>query len=115
MSQKPTNPLNACVTFTYQLGDDGTAVRLLPDGETEPLDARASDPSARGQGQYSFERDAQNRLLRLASPDGKTEVFRDNATKYLCVLPDETGAMWPVMRHGRPVCIYLCREEREIK
>ncbi len=115
MSLKPASPLNACVTFTYQQGEDGTALRLLPDGEVEPIGPVTANEMGRGWEQYSFERDTENRVLRLKSPDGTTAVFRDNATKYLCVEPDETGATWPVMRHGRPVCIYLCREEREIK
>jgi hypothetical protein len=44
------------------------------------------------------------------------ELFRDNPTRYLCVEPDaETGQMRPVMKRGRPVFLYLCREDREAR
>ena len=40
----------------------------------------------------------------------------DNPTRFLCVEPDpETGAMRPVTKRGRPVYLYLCREEREVR
>jgi hypothetical protein len=51
----------------------------------------------------------------LTGPDGKTEVFRDNPTRHLSVVPDpQTGEMKPVMKYGRPTYLWLCREEREV-
>ena len=48
--------------------------------------------------------------------DGTVEVWRDNPARFLCVEPDpETGAMRPVVQLGRPVYLYLCREEREVR
>ena len=64
---------------------------------------------------FGFEHDAANGLFRLTSADGTVEVFRDKPTRHLCVEPDEAGAMRPVTRHGRPVFLYLCREEREVR
>jgi hypothetical protein len=63
-----------------------------------------------------FEHDPAARVFRLTTADGTVEVFRDNPTGYLCVEPDsesDTGAMRPVTRRGRPVYLYLCREERD--
>jgi hypothetical protein len=63
---------------------------------------------------FRFEHDAAHGVYRLTSAEGKTEVFRDKPTRYLCVEPDETGAMRPVTKLGRPVYLYLSREEREV-
>ena len=64
---------------------------------------------------FTFEHDERKRLFILTGPDGKTEQFRDNPARYLIVEPDpETGGMEPVVEHGRPAIIYLCREEREL-
>ena len=63
-----------------------------------------------------LEHDAAGRVFRLTTADGAVETFRDNPTRYLCVEPDpETGAMRPVMKHGRPVYLHLCREDREAR
>ena len=63
---------------------------------------------------FTFEHDKQKRLFVLTGPDGKTEHFRDNPTRHLMVEPDpETGEMRPVIEHGQPAYVYLCREERE--
>jgi hypothetical protein len=62
-----------------------------------------------------FDHDQQKRLFTLTDPGGKTEHFHDNPARYLMVEPDpETGAMRPVVKNGRSVIIYLCREEREV-
>ena len=46
--------------------------------------------------------------------DGTTERFRDNPARHLVVEPDlETGELRPAVKYGRPVYIYLCREQRE--
>ena len=63
---------------------------------------------------FSFEHDEQRRLFILTWADGKTEQFRDNASRHLLVEPDpQTGEMRPVVRSGKPSFLYLCREERE--
>jgi hypothetical protein len=63
---------------------------------------------------FKFEHNREKRVFTLTGPDGKTQHFRDNPTTYLMVEPDsENGAMRPATKQGRPVIIYLCREERE--
>jgi hypothetical protein len=63
-----------------------------------------------------FEHDPAARVFRLTTADGTVELFRDNPIRYLCVEPDpQTGAMRPMTRRGRPVYLYLCREERETR
>jgi hypothetical protein len=65
---------------------------------------------------YAFEHDPTARVYRLTAPDGSVEVFRDNPTRYLCLEPEaETGQMRPVMKRGRPVFLWLCREEHEVR
>jgi hypothetical protein len=105
-------PARRAITYTYDsdnrlimASERGTFVRITTnDG---PAESRAE--------QFQFERDTQKRLFVLTGPDGKTERFRDNPTRYLVVEPDpETGAMRPVIMHGEPSYIYLCREEREV-
>ena len=45
---------------------------------------------------------------------GNTEFWRDRPTRYLVVQPDEeTAGFEPVLKYGRPVYLWLCREERE--
>ena len=71
-----------------------------------PVDPDRPDPPR-------FEHDPAGQVFRLIMADGEVGTFRDNPTRYLCVEPDpETGAMRPVIEHGRPVCLYLCREDR---
>src|SRR5262249_52790175 len=66
--------------------------------------------------QVAVEHVREKGVFRLTAPDGKTEVFRDDATRYLVVEPDpETGEMTPVIRGGQPKFLYLCREEREVR
>jgi hypothetical protein len=63
-----------------------------------------------------FEHDPAARVYRLTAPDGTVETFRDGPTKYLRLEPDpETGAMRPVTKRGRPVYLYLAREDREAR
>jgi hypothetical protein len=74
-----------------------------------------NDPAQPQAEQFQFEHDTQKRLFVLTGPDGKTEHFRDNPTRYLAVEPDpETGAMRPVITGNKATYIYLCREEREV-
>ena len=53
-------------------------------------------------------------VFRVAEPDGKTAVFRDEPVRFLVVARDpQTGEMMPVMKRGEPEYLYLCREDRE--
>jgi hypothetical protein len=77
---------------------------------TITYDARAPSRPA-----YQFEHDGENSNFRIRRPDGGAEVFRDKPVRYLVVEPDaETGGMTPVVEHGQPTCLYLCRAEREV-
>ncbi|MHB1561756.1 MAG: hypothetical protein ACYC61_30270, partial [Isosphaeraceae bacterium] len=61
-----------------------------------------------------FEHDPAGRVFRLTGADGTVEVFRDSPVRYLRVEPDpDAGAMRPVIKHGRPEYVWLCREELE--
>ena len=63
---------------------------------------------------FRFSHDQEKRLFILTWSDGRIEKFRDNPARQLVVEPDpETGELRPVTKNGRPVFIYLCREERE--
>jgi hypothetical protein len=77
---------------------------------------QAQQAASAGPPPSDWEHDPAARVFRLAADDGTVEVFRDNPTRYLCVEPDpKTGAMRPVRKLGRPVYLYLCREEREAR
>jgi uncharacterized protein YifE (UPF0438 family) len=61
-----------------------------------------------------FVQDRQKRLLTLTHSDGTVEHVRDYPAGLIAVEPDpETGEMHPVTKHGEPVYVYFCREERE--
>jgi hypothetical protein len=63
---------------------------------------------------FAFVHDKEKRVFCLTGADGKAEVFRDNPVRYLVVEPDpETGELKPATKCGKPVYLYLCREERE--
>jgi hypothetical protein len=63
---------------------------------------------------FTFVHDKLKRLFILTWADGKVERFRDRPARQLMVEPDpETGEMRPVIKHGAPAFVYLCREERE--
>ena len=102
MSDDSTNP--SSVTFyTYdsrgQLLDAGGR----PSDTGTELTAVYEYEYERPVAAFQFEQDAANGVFRLTSAEGKTEVFRDQPARYLCVEPDETGAMRPVTKFGRPV------------
>ncbi len=117
------------VTYTYDAADvihvirrDGPPVGT--DGEpkredgTDPNggDAVATYTYPVSPPHFRFEHDPKARVFRLTMADGTVEVWRDNPTRFLCVEPDpETGAMRPVVTRGRPVYLYLSREERETR
>ena len=61
-----------------------------------------------------LDHDEGNGIFLVTEPDGETAVFRDQPVQFLVVEPDpESGAMTPVMKHGEPTYLYLCRKERE--
>jgi hypothetical protein len=63
---------------------------------------------------FSFTHDTAMGRFILTNSDGTTELFRDKPVRYLVVEPDsDTGEMRPAAKHGRPVYLYLCREDRE--
>jgi hypothetical protein len=64
---------------------------------------------------FPFADDQRKGLFTLSWPDGKVEHFRDNPARQLVVEPDpETGELRPATRHGEPVYLFVCREEREL-
>jgi hypothetical protein len=106
------SPVSVCTTFTYE---DGRLVAITDStGRYEKLDEPV-DPMLVPRGSFTLAHDVAKRVLMLTGPDGKTEVFRDKPTRYLSVAPDpESGEMKPVMKYGRPVYLWLCREEHEV-
>lgn len=102
----------ACTTFTYEDG------RLIAIRDSTGRDEKRDDPADTSlvpRPTVTFKHDMEKRVFLLSGPDGTTEVFRDNPTRYLAVTPDpQTGEMKPVMKHGRPTYLWLCREEHEV-
>jgi hypothetical protein len=98
-----------CTTYTY---NDGRLIAIADAaGRREVAAAPTSPPPP----SFALAHDLDKRGFLLTGPDGKTEVFRDNPTRYLSVAPDpQTGEMKPVIKHGRPTYLWLCREEREV-
>jgi hypothetical protein len=106
------SPLPRITTYTYSM--DGRLIGVTDDtgGGEKPADA--SHPPRLLPSSFTSRQYPEKRVLLLSGPDGKTEVFRDNPTRYLSVAQDsETGEMKPVMKYGRPTYLWLCREERE--
>jgi hypothetical protein len=65
---------------------------------------------------YEFEHLKEKGVFALTATDGKTEYFRDRPTRYLVVEPDaETGEFAPAVKGQKPVFLWLCREEREVR
>jgi hypothetical protein len=63
---------------------------------------------------FTFAHDMAKGVFVVSNHDGTTERFRDNPARQLLVERDpETGELRPAVKHGRPVYIYLCREQRE--
>ena len=63
-------------------------------------------------GQFSFDHDRAKGLYVVTQPDGTTELFRDNAVRYLVVEPDpQTGELRPAVKYGR--CISTCAASSE--
>jgi hypothetical protein len=64
---------------------------------------------------FSFTHEQAKGLFVLTAREGNVARFRDKPTRFLVVEPDpETGELRPAVKHGEPVYLYLCREEREL-
>jgi hypothetical protein len=86
-------------TFTYEATSRLGSISG-PDSETEPR------PPA-----FRAEHDQEKRVFRITGPDGQTTEFHDRAVRFLVVEPyPETGQVEPIILHGKPKVIYLCRE-----
>jgi hypothetical protein len=65
---------------------------------------------------FEFEHLVDERLFCVTETNSAAEpqYFRDRPTRHLVVEPDrDTGEFTPVVKQGRPVYLWLCREERE--
>ena len=107
-------PESRVTVYTYESGGGLASIEELTGEEfqrrQDPLEASDDPPP------FRFEHDRAARVFRLTAADGTVEVFHDNPTRYLRVEPDpQTGSMRPVKKHGRPVYLYLCRDEREAR
>jgi hypothetical protein len=107
--------LPRCVTYTYNKYVPLTAMADATVGTEQTGDSPDPILSTASSSSFTSAHDLEKRVFLLTGPDGKTEVFRDNPTRYLSVAPDpQTGEMKPVMKYGRPTYLWLCREEREV-
>jgi hypothetical protein len=104
-------------TMVYDAGPRSTAVRDRPQERwRQPSDTPGGAPEEKKPPPYTFEQDREKGVFRLLWSDGNVEVFRDKPVRYLAVEPDSnTGEMKPLLTHGLPTFLYLCREEREIR
>jgi hypothetical protein len=60
-----------------------------------------------------FPQDPASGTFRLTSVEVPVETLRDDPTRYFLLEPDpEAGPVQPVMRRGRLVYVYICREYR---
>ena len=106
------SPEDMRITYTY---DSNNRLLMTSERITSVRITTYNEPAEPPAERFKFEHDTQKRLFMLTAPDGKTEHFRDNPTRYLVVEPDPgTGEMRPVLMYGAPAYIYLCREEREV-
>ena len=73
-------------------------------------------PDSLGLPAFQWEHLQEKRPFALTGRDGKTEYWRDNPTRYLVVAPIQPpGSSNPVLKRGKPVWIWLCREEHEAR
>jgi hypothetical protein len=64
---------------------------------------------------FRFTHDRAKGVFVVTNRDRTTERFRDNPARHVVVEPDpETGELRPAVKYGRPVYVYLCREQREL-
>jgi hypothetical protein len=65
---------------------------------------------------FDFEHLEENGLFVVTGPGCGTQYFRDRPVRYLVLEPDrETGESTPLLKNRRPVYLWLCREEREVR
>jgi len=108
--QDPT-PERPAATYTY---DEAGRLHLPLEWTSEPRITTYAYWVQQQPPSFTLDHDQQKRVFRLTLPEGKTECFRDNPTRYLVVEPDaESGEFRPATQHGKPMYLYLCREERE--
>jgi len=101
-----TNHPFGVTTYSYDRGSNLTTVTY----QYGPI------PDSPGPPAFQWEHLHEKRLFALTGPDGKTEHWRDNPTRYLVVERDPTaGTFEPVLKRCKPVWIWLCREEREVR
>jgi hypothetical protein len=108
---KPANPMNpwpfgsefgaaAITTYTYDF-----ASSVLP--LCDPATGERRD-------EFTFSHNQAKGEYLLSVPDGTVERFRHIPARYLVAEPDpNSGSIGPAVRHGLPVYLYLCREQRE--
>jgi len=97
------------MTTTYVYDGPGQVASVLGENGQGPT-THAAPPSP-----PHWEHIPDKRLFALTA-EGNTEYWRDNPTRYLVVEPDPTtGTIEPVLKRGRPVYLWLCREEREAR
>ena len=96
--------------------DDGTRlyeVREITRVDGSPVTNYSCGPEPTNP-TFRFVHDKAKGLFVVTWSDGRVERFRDRPARQLMVERDpETGAMRPVIHHGQPAFVYLCREERE--
>src|SRR5262249_55051419 len=96
-------PLRASTT-SYVYDSHGQLIDVTrAQDDVELLARTAAELERRAPAAFAFSHDPDTGVFRLSWPDGTVEVFRDKPVRHLCVEPDETGAMRPVRKFGRPV------------
>ena len=92
---------------TYVYDGQGQLVSVLRENGQGPTTSAASPLP------FHWEHIPDKRLFAMTG-DASTEYWHDNPTRYLVVeLDPTTGKNQPVLKWGRPVYLWLCREERE--
>ncbi len=105
VASRPSDPgqTDACATQPAHVHDEATI------GSVTYTYAIPEDPRL-----FSFAHDHIKGVFIITRPDGSIELFRDNPVRYLVVESDpQTGELRPTAKSGRPVYLYLCREQRE--
>jgi hypothetical protein len=108
-----SGPRLAVTTYSYDARGRLTEIQTPGEGGCDAI--YRFDPPIPCPVAHQWGHLADKRLYALTA-EGKTEYWRDNPTRYLVVEPDaESGMMKPALKHGRPVYLWLCREERETR
>jgi hypothetical protein len=112
----PASDHGQVTTYTYDAG--GRVVHVS--GCDSLSCAWVPGPPLPSAPEWAWEHLPEKRLYALTEPEGEgdrnTEYWRDNPTRYLVVEPDpESGKMRPSLKYGKPVYLWLCREERDAR